>query len=146
MINRRITTCRGRIEPTEPRGQRAEKGKKGGKLEQTKVDRVKSKTKTWADVVNVLEVEESKAPDSVKNQSEYESIDSIEMIHLEESNRRAKLERGLQPKLTLIWRQRVKRRLHGNTREAEEGRRSKPQLLPLVRECGFKSNSSQYLF
>ena len=126
LANSRIAKYMGRTEPTEPRGQRAEKGKKGGKLEQTKVDRVKSKTKTWADVVNVLEVEESKAPDSVKNQSEYESIDSIKMIDLEESNQWAKRERRLHPKLTPIQRtQWVKRRLHGSNGEAEEGQGSR---------------------
>ena len=55
---------------------------------------MKTKTKTWADVVKGLEVDESESTDSVKSRSESDSTDSIEMFDLEEPNRWATLEKG----------------------------------------------------
>ena len=60
LANSRIAKYMGRTEPTEPRGQRAEKGRKGSRIEENRADHVKSKTKTQADVVKSLEVDESK--------------------------------------------------------------------------------------
>ena len=43
LANRRIARCRGRPEPTKPRGGRAEKGKIGDKVKKDRVDQVKAK-------------------------------------------------------------------------------------------------------
>ena len=85
--NRRIARCRGRPEPTEPRGRKAVKGKNGGIVEEDKADRVKTKTKTWADVVKGLEVDESETTDSINTRSELELANAIEMFDLEEPDR-----------------------------------------------------------
>ena len=91
----------GEPKPTEQRGGKAVKGKNGGRVKEDRVDRVKTKTKTWADVIKGLEVDESETTDLIKSLSESESDDSIEMLDLEEPDRWATLEEG-QPKLTPI--------------------------------------------
>ena len=45
---------------------------------------MKNKTKTWANVVKGLEVDEFESANSVKSRGESESADSIEMFDLEE--------------------------------------------------------------
>ena len=73
------------LESQPNQGDRARNGNKGDRVEEDIADHVKTKTKTWADVVKVLEVDDSKSDNSVRNRSEPESIDSIEMIDLEKS-------------------------------------------------------------
>mgnify|MGYP000034642144 CR=1 FL=1 len=80
----------GEARATEPRGRKSEKDKKGDRVKGDITDQVKTKTKTRADVVKCLEVDESEIAGSIKSRSESGAIDSIKMFDLEEPNLWAK--------------------------------------------------------